>query len=196
MNKMQVNESPREEKLHWTFAEDMSTQHKHWINGDLLKLYRQRNTLYKRFRQAGTSAAWMAYRQARNCCTAATRVAKRAFFFSARHKPHLFWNKIKKCTGLGKLRQSSLFWPCSTPIISKVSANIINRSLLERISSLQQQQSHTFLLLSTAPAVLRRQKRPPVRLNLRTSHQLKYVDLSVSYLLRHQPDVTQYRLVC
>ena len=131
-----------------------STQHKHWIDGDLLKLYRQRNTLYKRFRQAGTSAAWMAYRQARHCCTAATRVAKRAFFFSARHKPHLFWNKIKECTGLGKLRQSSLFWPCSTPIISKVSANIINRSLLERISSLQQQQSHTSLSLSAAPAVL------------------------------------------
>ena len=131
-----------------------STQHKHWIDGDLLKLYRQRNTLYKRFRQAGTSAAWMAYRQARNCCTAATRVAKRAFFFSARHKPHLFWNKIKECTGLGKLRQSSLFWPCSTPIISKVSANIINRSHLERISSLQQQQSHTSLSLSAAPAVL------------------------------------------
>ena len=46
--------------------------------------------LYKRFIWTTTSDAWMAYRQARNCCTAKTRTAKRAFFLSARNKPRLF----------------------------------------------------------------------------------------------------------
>ena len=96
--------------------------------------------LYKRFRQDGSSAAWMAYRQARNRCIAATHTAKHAFFFAASDKPQLFRNKIKECTSLGKLRQASLFWPCSTPTLSKASASMINRSFSDRITSLKQQQ--------------------------------------------------------
>ena len=39
-----------------------STNVKHWLNGDLLKAYHQRDVLYKRFCQTGTSAAWTTYR--------------------------------------------------------------------------------------------------------------------------------------
>ena len=67
-----------------------------------------------------------------------TQTAKRAFFLSVCDKPRLFWNKLKECTGLGKLRKSSLLWSSSTPIISKASANVINRSFLDKITSIKE----------------------------------------------------------
>ena len=80
----------------------------------------------------------MAFWQAHNRCVAATPKAKHAFFHSACEKQRLFKNKLEKCTGLGKLRKISLFWPCSTPIISKASANLINHNLLQNIASFHQ----------------------------------------------------------
>ena len=85
-----------------------STNVKHWLNDNLRKAYHQRDMLYKWFCQTCTSATWMMYHQARNHCTAITRTAKRAFFLSICDKPHLVWNKLKECTGLGKLHESSV----------------------------------------------------------------------------------------
>ena len=123
-----------------------STQRKHLLNKWRLIgiiMYVQRDLFYKRFRQCGSFAAWMAYRQARNQCTATTRTAKRSVFLAASDKPRLFWSKVKECIGLGKIRQAPLLWPCSTPVLSKASANMINRSFNDRITSLKQQQPLT-----------------------------------------------------
>ena len=80
----------------------------------------------------------MAYRQARNHCTIATRNAKCYFSLSTRKNPSLFWRRIKECTGLGKTRLLTSFWPYSTPTLSKASANMINKSFLDKINTLKQ----------------------------------------------------------
>ena len=80
----------------------------------------------------------MAYRQTRNHCTTATRNAKRDFFLSTRKNPSLLWRRIKECTGLGKTRLLTSFWLCSTPTLSNASANMINKSFLDKINALKQ----------------------------------------------------------
>ena len=130
-----------------------SSQCKHWISSDLLKSYSRRDNLYKRFIKTRTSDAWMAYHQARNCCTAKTHTAKWVFFLSARDKPSLFWSNLKTCTGLGKQCQASLFWPNSTPILSKASANMINNSFLARVASFQQPNCSTISHLETSAVI-------------------------------------------
>ena len=95
----------------------------------------------------------MAYRQARNCCTTKTRKAKGSFFLSTWDKPRLFWSNLKTCIGLGKQGQTSLFWPSSTPILSKTSANMLNNSFLARITSLQQPICSTTSHLETSAII-------------------------------------------
>ena len=80
---------------------------------------------------------WHIVRHA-NHCTTATRNAKRDFFLSTRKNPSLFWRRIKECTGLGKTHLFTSFWPCSTPTLSKASANMINKSFLDKIIALKQ----------------------------------------------------------
>ena len=77
--------------------------------------------------QTSTNETWMTFKQARNRCIVAIRTAKRTLFLLAREKPRLFLEQLKECTDLGKLRKTSLFWPCRTPILSKASVNMINR---------------------------------------------------------------------
>ena len=122
---------------------------KHWISSDLLKSYSCRDTLCKRFIKTRTSDAWIAYRQACNCCTAKTHTTKRAFFLSVRNKPRLYWSNLKTCTGLGKQRLTSLFRRSSMPILRKASATMMNNSFLARIAFLQQINSSTTSHLET-----------------------------------------------
>ena len=173
-----------------------SSQRKHWLNCELLASYQQRDVLYKRFRQDGSSAAWMAYRQARNRCIAATRTAKRAFFLAGNDKPRLFWSKIKECTGLGKLQQASLFWPCSTPMLSKASANMINRSFSDRITSLKQQQHLKNTAASSSASMVDVKATASRALNLKKSRPVKCAVFSLICHLQGLQVLTLYLPAC
>ena len=47
-----------------------------------------------------------------------------------------FWKTLSTCTGLGKRRQTTLAWPCSSPSISKLSANSINSFFISSVNSI------------------------------------------------------------
>ena len=93
---------------------------------------------YKFFKHCDKIEAWMAYCQANNHCATVTRKAKRDFFLSKSKNPTLLWRRIKECTGLGKTRFASSFWPCNTPTLSKASANKINKNFLDKVNALNQ----------------------------------------------------------
>lgn len=102
----------------------------------ILTLLRSRSMLYKKCCASRTDDAWNAYKVKRNKCTASIRLAKRIYLLdSARHKPLMFWRQVKSCTGLGKTKRSLLPWPCSTPVISKSSANALNEHFIASVRS-------------------------------------------------------------
>lgn len=111
-------------------------QHQPWMTMDILTLLRSRSRLYKKCCASRTDDAWNAYKVKRNKCTASIRLAKRIYLLdSARHKPLMFWRQVKSCTGLGKTKRSLLPWPCSTPVISKSSANALNEHFIASVRS-------------------------------------------------------------
>jgi hypothetical protein len=103
---------------------------------DILTLLRSRSSLHKKCCASRTDDAWNADKVIRSKCTASIRLAKRSYLLdSARNKPLMFWRQVKSCTGLGKTKRSLLPWPCSTPVISKSSANALNEHFIASVRS-------------------------------------------------------------
>lgn len=48
-------------------------------------------------------------------------------------KPKAFWHHAKTCTGLGWSKVTYLHWPCSTPAISKMFANVLNQHFVSTV---------------------------------------------------------------
>ena len=108
-----------------------------WFNNDCLASMRTRDRAYQRFKQSGNDSDWMSYKSARNYVNSIIRNAKRAFFIdSARANPKTFWRNVKACTGLGKIKSSTLPWPHSSPSTCKMSADMVNRHFIDSISQL------------------------------------------------------------
>ena len=106
------------------------------MTSDLLKQIRKRNTLYSLFLKIRTDLSWMSYKQARNNCTQAVRIAKRSFLLSLATNSRKFFKTMSECTGLGKKRRISTAWPCSSPSISKASGNMINSFFISSVDDI------------------------------------------------------------
>ena len=121
----------------------MSAQKPPWLTTEIFDMMRSRDKLYDKFRRCKTDVNWLIYKQSRNRCIAAVRTAKRNFLMDCiKRKQKQFWRFIKSCSSLGKLKNSSLPWPCSCQAISKSSANAVNEHFVcGAISNTQQQSS-------------------------------------------------------
>ena len=109
-----------------------------WMIDDVLNQIRRRNKLYSLFQRNNSDANWMAYKQARNYATNCIRMAKRNYLLSTAADSQKFWKIIKQCTGLNRKRQIEPPWPRSSPAISKITSDTINKfftSTIEQIAS-------------------------------------------------------------
>ena len=121
----------------------MSAQKPPWLTPEIFDMMRSRNKLYDKFRRCKTDVNWLVYKQSRNRCNAAVRTIKRNFLTDcAKRKQQQFWRFIKSSSGLGKLKNSSLPWPCSCQAISKSSANAVNEHFVSAVQSLTHCNSH------------------------------------------------------
>jgi hypothetical protein len=114
----------------------VSTRSQPWMTSDIITMLSSRDTAYRKYLRSKSAVLWLAYKQLRNSCTNAIRTAKRNFFItSATTKPHDFWHQVKICSGLGKTKASTSPWPCSTPAISKMSANSLNEHFISSVKT-------------------------------------------------------------
>ena len=70
---------------------------------------------------------WIAYNQARNYVNTLSRTAKRSFLISSASDGRKFWQSIFQFTSLSGKRRVEPPWSPSSPSISKITANAINK---------------------------------------------------------------------
>ena len=54
----------------------------------------------------------------------------------AKHGTKAFWQNVKSCTGIGKIKQFVQPWPCTTPNITAASANKLNAHFIDSVTGL------------------------------------------------------------
>ena len=129
-----------------------STSHP-WITSDVNDMLLFCGAFFQKFMQSKSTDMWLTYKQLRNRCITAIRIAKRNFFTRcARSKPKAFWCQMKSCTDLGNIKAAISPWPCSIPAIYKESANAVNQHFILSVSAhVFQCDTPSTLLLAAIP---------------------------------------------
>ena len=151
-----------------------------WLHDDVITLCNERNAAYKQFLRARTDVNHRNYKIIRNAVTDAVRRAKREFFMQgAKSGSRHFWRHIKQCTGLGKIKTLATPWPCNTINATRLSADRVNKSLIDIITQLisnndSSKLSHSYPSPSSKVAVRQSNNFALFSLRTITSREIKY----------------------
>ena len=121
-----------------------------WMMSEVLAQLRDRKKLYQHFVHNFSDSNWMRFKQARNYGTKLIRMAKRFYLLRTATDSRNCWKTNLNCTGLGRKRHVQLLWPCSSPTISKITADTVNNFFLSTIDKI----ASTFTPLCCSDATL------------------------------------------
>ena len=108
-----------------------------WMTDQILDLIHRRQTAYKTFLQSRSDDDHTRYKVLRQQVHRYVRNSKRQFFCDIAQKGgKIFWDNIRLCSGLGRVKSRVLPLPAMTPEQSLKSANTVNSHFVNAIKSI------------------------------------------------------------